>query len=174
MSTFNKYRLKGAYHYDWYETEDWYKWMIDRAVKFCKSGSSIDIGCGEGLLVEKLEQKGLNACGIDKDHYAVELNFDSDVRYGDIERDHFHDTWDYMTCLNTIEHLNEPDVLRWFIKNYVNKGAIITTIDYQGGSFGEDHKTEYTLGQLVDFFKEFDPKPFRYKDTYWIGVEIIK
>lgn len=174
MSEFNKYRLQGAYHYAWYEDEDWYKWLIDRCVDFCKSGSVIDIGCGEGLLVEKLEQKGLNACGIDKNRDAVDLALDIDVRHGDIERDHFADKWDYMTCVNAIEHLNNPDVIRWFIRECVTKGAIITTIDYQGGHLGEDHKFEWTLDQMMEFFKEFSPKPFRYESTEWIGVEITK
>lgn len=175
MSTFNKYRLKGSYHYDWYETEDWYKWLLDRCVKFCKSGSVIDIGCGEGVLVDKLDRKGLDAVGIDKDRDAVSLALpDLDVRHGDIEQDFFFDNWDYMTCVNVIEHLDKPECIKWFITNCVNKGAIITTIDYQGGPLGEDHKFEWTMDELVKFFREFNPKPFRYKDTEWIGVEITK
>lgn len=172
--SFNKYRAKGAYHWGWYETEDWYKYLIDRAVEFCKSGSVIDIGCGEGVLVQKLEEKGLNACGIDKDKDAVALAIDIDVRHGDIETDGFMDKWDYMTCINVIEHLDNPEVIRWFIKNCVTKGAIITTIDYQGGTLGEDHKFEWAYEQMMDFFGEFNPKGFRYKDTEWIGVEISK
>lgn len=171
--TFNKYRLKGAYHPAWYETEDWYKYFIDRAVGFCK-GSTLDIGCGEGLLVEKITENGYEATGIEPDEYAIQLaNPELDIRHGSIY-DGFTDKWDYLTCINVIEHLHNPERIKELIKNIVDKGAIITTIDYQGGAFGEDHKTEYTMDQLVDFFKEFNPKPFRYKDTYWIGVEIRK
>lgn len=173
MSTFNKYRTKGAYHYDWYETEDWYRYLINRAVKFCK-GSTLDIGCGEGLLVQKITENGYDATGIDSDHDAVSLaGPELDVRHGSVY-DGFIDTWDYLTCINVIEHLDHPERIKDLINTIVNKGAIITTIDYQGGSFGEDHKFEWTYDQMMDFFKEFNPKGFRYKDTEWIGVEIRK
>jgi len=39
---------------------------------------------------------------------------------------------------------------------------------------GEDHRFEWTMEQMLEFFKEFKPKGFRYKDTEWIGVEITK
>lgn len=173
MSTFNKYRLKGAYHYDWYETEDWYKYFIDRVVKFCK-GSTIDIGCGEGLLVQMINNNGYEATGIDSDEHAVQLaDPELNVRLGNVE-DTFLGEWDYLSCVNTIEHLERPERIKELINTIVKKGAILTTIDYQGGSLGEDHKFEWTMDQLVDFFKEFNPKPFRYKDTEWIGVEIRK
>lgn len=171
MSTFNKYRLKGAYHYDWYETEDWYRYLIDRCVKFCK-GSTLDIGCGEGLLVQKITEAGQDCVGIDPDKDAVALaDPELDVRQGSVY-DLFLDEWDYLSCINVIEHLQYPERIKEIILNNITKGAIITTIDYQGGSLGEDHKKEYTMDELVEFFKEFNPKPFRYKDTEWIGVEI--
>lgn len=182
--SFNKYRLKGAYHYDWYETEDWYKYLVDRAVKFCE-GSTIDIGCGDGLLANKLAEKGLEVLGIDPDSDAIPLarakrQKDSDVIFlpegiEEISQIEWSPVdWDYLTCLNVIEHLNKPGLVRDYIKNNITKGAIVTTIDYQGGAFGEDHKFEWTYDEMMDFFKEFNPKPFRYKDTEWIGVEITK
>lgn len=172
--TFNKYRTKGAYHYDWYETEDWYRWMVDKCALFCK-GDTIDIGCGEGKLVELIHQRGYKATGIDKDKDAISLAFpELDVRQGDIENDIFVYKYDYMSCINVIEHLNKPEVLINFINHNVEKGAIITTIDYQGGALGEDHKFEWTYDEMMDFFKEFNPTGFRYKDTEWIGVEITK
>lgn len=173
MSTFNKYRLKGAYHYDWYETEPWYKACIDEIVKYCK-GSTIDIGCGEGLLVQKIEENGFEAVGIDFDKDAVALaDTDLDIRFGDVQRDIFTGRWEYLACLNVIEHLDHPEALKKILHNNITKGAIIMTLEWQGGPFGEDHRTEYTLEQLTDFFKEFKPKPFRIKGhEEWIGVKI--
>lgn len=171
--SFNKYRTKGAYHYDWYETEDWYRYLIDRCVKFCK-GSTLDIGCGEGLLVQKITDNGFDATGIDPDEHAVQLaDPELDVRQGSAD-DAFIDRWDYLTCINVIEHLHNPERIKDMIRENITKGAIITTIDYQGGSLGEDHKFEWTYDEMMAFFKEFNPKGFRYKDTEWIGVEIKK
>lgn len=175
MSTFNKYRTKGAYHYDWYKTEPWYKWTVDRCVAFC-NGVTLDVGCGDGLLVSKLVGKGLDATGIDPDPDAIQLakaNSPGRFLQQGIDEE-LPGALEYLTCLNVIEHLDNPDRLREIIRDNVTKGAIIITIDWQGGAFGEDHRKEYTLDELVEFFKEFNPKPFRYKDTEWIGVEIRK
>lgn len=182
MSTFNKYRLKGAYHYKWYETEEWYKWIIDRAVRFCK-GSTVDIGCGDGLFLYKLwkyHKTGNDYFGIDNDIEGLKIALEkvgASFQYLDVDKlkpEYKYPKYEYLACINTIEHLKKPENLKFIIRNSITMGAIITTIDYQGGSLGEDHKFEWTLEQLVDFFKEFNPKGFRYKDTEWIGVEILK
>ena len=169
MSTFDKYRTRGAFHWQWYETEDWYKYLVDRCVGFCK-GSAIDIGCGDGLLLSKLS----DGYGIDTDADGIMLaqgkglNAEQRSVYG------LDGQWEYMACLNVIEHLDKPEVILNVIRDNVSKGAIVTTIDYQGGSLGKDHRFEWTYDQMMDFFKEFKPKGFRYKDTEWIGVEIRK
>lgn len=174
MSEFNKYRLKGAYHWQWYETEDWYKYLVDRCVKFCK-GSTIDIGCGDGLLCSKLAANKNLVVGIDPDEHAIKLakaNTPVEVITLQYGIEDYGNEFEYLTCLNVVEHLHKPELLKDYIRNNINKGAIITTIDYQGGALGEDHKFEWTYDEMMEFFKEFKPKGFRYKDTEWIGVEI--
>lgn len=169
--SFNKYRLKGAFHYNWYEKEDWYKYLIDRAVKFCK-GKTIDFGCGDGVLLSKLPRLSI---GLDNDLYAIDLCKQAGLNAyhtNTLATDYLE--YDYLACINTIEHLEHPEIIKKLIKNHVSKGAIITTIDYQGGALGEDHKFEWTYDEMMNFFKEFNPKGFRYKDTEWIGVEITK
>lgn len=176
MSEFNKYRLKGAYHYDWYETEDWYRWLVDRCAKFAK-GDTLDIGCGDGLLCRKIIDAGNKVTGIDPDAYGINLANDlvpeADLLVLDAAGI-LSGKWEYLVCMNVIEHMNRPEDIKDLINKHITKGAIITTIDYQGGSFGYDHKFEWTYDEMIDFFKEFKPKGFRYKDTEWIGVEITK
>lgn len=179
-STFNKYRLKGAYHHLWYETELWYKTLVDRAVDFCQ-GSTLDVGGGEGLLAGKIMENDNYSTVLESDQYAIDLiplnqswiKCDVDNK-SEIKELLAEESWEYMACLNTIEHLNNPKNLLYIIDNFITKGAIISTIDYQGGALGEDHKFEWTYDEMMDFFKEFNPKGFRYKDTEWIGVEIRK
>lgn len=169
-STFNKYRLKGAYHYDWYENESWYRKLIDKAVDFCR-GSTLDVGCGDGLLLSKLPK---GSVGVDPDGDAIQLCLERGLSAIQGNAGQYDiGSFDYMACLNVIEHLNEPEVLHRIIRENVIRGAIISTIDYQGGSLGEDHKKEYTMDKLMEFFKKYDPKPFRIEDI-WIGVEIRK
>lgn len=174
--SFNKYRLKGAFHWDWYENEEWYRYLIDRAVSFCK-GSTIDVGCGDGVLVSKLKDEGRYVLGIDTDVDGIKLAAEKTplADYWTAQAQVFPGrTWEYLASINVIEHLDNPEVIKDMIKQNITKGAIITTIDYQGGALGEDHKFEWTYDEMMDFFKEFKPKGFRYKDTEWIGVEIRK
>lgn len=173
--SFNKYRLKGAYHYDWYETEPWYRACVDRIVDFCK-GSTIDVGCGDGVVVSKLAATGVDAYGVDNDIDGIALAKQRGLNAFLADANQLPEIEvDYMSCLNVIEHLEHPEVLNKIIKENVRKGAIIITIDWAGGPLGEDHKHEYTLPELAEFFKEFHPRPFRIKDyPDWIGVEILK
>lgn len=175
--SFNKYRTKGAYHYEWYETEDWYKWMVDRCIKFCK-GDILDVGCGDGVLVNLHTHF---ATGIDSDPDAIMLAKQQNTGrpYKEFLNQSIYkslgdEDWQYMASINAIEHLDKPERLKEILRDNITKGAIITTIDYQGGALGEDHKFEWTYDEMMDFFKEFNPKGFRYKDTEWIGVEIRK
>lgn len=175
MSTFNKYRLKGAYHFDWYETEDWYRWCVDRCAKFCK-GTTIDVGCGDGLLLSKLPSGSL---GLDSDIDALRLCSERGLDTVKVDLDNPTTTdsppgeYDYVASINTIEHLNDTTHLMSLVKG-ARKGAVIITIDWQGGPFGEDHKHEYTLPELTALFSDYKVKPFRYKETEWIGVEVTK
>lgn len=177
MSTFNKYRLKGAYHYQWYDTEPWYKACVDEIVEFCK-GSTLDVGGGDGLVATKIKENGYDQLVLDGDQTAVGLipsgTWFSVVDLDGLEKDiddAIETRFEYMACLNTIEHLNKPENLKYILKKYITKGAIIITNEYQGGSLGEDHKHEYSYDELLDFFKEFNPEGFKI-DPEWIGVKI--
>lgn len=170
MSTFNKYRLKGAFHWNWYETEDWYKECVDECVKFCKD-VTLDVGCGDGLLLSKLPKYSM---GVDNDPDGVRLAQQKGLYAVEADVSDVEGSFEYLACLNVIEHLDHPEELKKLIRENVNKGAIIITIDWQGGAFGEDHKHEYTYKELLDFFKEFKPQGFRLSDPQWIGVKIKK
>ena len=167
MSTFNKYRTRGAFHWGWYETEDWYRYLVDRCANFC-DGSTIDIGCGDGVLVSKLK----DGFGIDTDEYGIRLAKEKGLNVELKSVYDVSDSYEYLSCLNVIEHLDRPEIIKELIRGNITKGAIITTVDYAGGTLGEDHRFEWTYDEMMDFFKEFDRKGFRYKDTEWIGVEI--
>lgn len=174
---FDKYEKNGAYHFDWYDDPNWawYKECVDRIVEFCK-GSTLDIGCGEGFLGTLID----DYVGIDIDHTAVSLaDPELDVRHGDIEHDIFTGSWEYLVCFNVIEHLKEPTALLGILENNITKGAIIIT-DEATDHKGRYHEHEYTMDELVDTFKEFNPKPFKIESTEFgkpitfIGVEILK
>lgn len=69
-----------------------------------KTYKILDLGCGEGNIVEKYRKLGYNIIGLD-------LNYSSDfVKKGDIRHTPFEDgEFDIILCLDVLEHLNFSD-----------------------------------------------------------------
>lgn len=174
---FDKYATRGAYHYDWYKTEPWYKACVDRCVDFCK-GSTLDVGCGDGLVTVKLREAGNEVCGIDNDRIAIELAKDKD-EYGwglDFELADINSPikgkWEYMVCLNVIEHLEDPNVIKRIFNRNITKAAIIIT-DMPQKQPSKYHVKEYSPYELKQLFHTRKVVGFQIDDNFH-GVEIYK
>lgn len=180
MIEFDKYQKRGAYHWKWYSDPNqiWYKECVDRCVNFCK-GTTVDVGCGDGLLLSKLPK---GSFGLDNDNVGLDISRgeELDVINTDLndDRTSVFGKWQYVACLNTIEHLTDTTVLMNLIRR-AKKGAIIIT-DKATEHRGRYHEHEYTKEELLDLFKEFKPKYFEINSTEFgkpitfIGAEIKK
>lgn len=75
IKDFDRYRAKGAYHWQWYKTNKYS--YADYAHKILgylpNSGTVIDIGCGDGVMSYLLFKKGLKVTGIDPDETGITL-----------------------------------------------------------------------------------------------------
>lgn len=183
MRDFDKYKTRGAYHFSWYSDPDqiWYKECVDRIVDFCK-GSTLDVGCGDGLVSYLISENDIYVTGIDNDAEGIKLAEENghipELILQDITKP-IKGEWEYMACLNVIEHLEKPDGILNILNNNITKGAIIIT-DKKTENKGRYHEKEYSLEELVEVFKEFNPKPFEINSTEFgkpisfVGVEIVK
>ena len=180
---FDKYATKGAYHWDWYDNPNWawYKECVDRIVDFCK-GTTIDLGCGDSLVAEKIMGKwGFSCIGLDSSAEGLRLAREKQLPVidFDLEKDNLMFSAEYLCSLNTIEHLKTVNGIKNLIKHNVKKGAIIIT-DKATEHTGRYHEHEYTKEELLKTFKEFKPKYFEINSTEFgkpitfIGVEIRK
>lgn len=167
---FDKYKTRGAYHYDWYKNNTFdYKDCVDKCVEFCK-GSTLDVGCGEGLIVEKIVQNGFNAEGIDNSPDAVGLS-GGFASLHDINKP-LKGKWEYMVCLNVIEHLEKPERIKEIFNRNITKAAIIIT-DIPQGELPPEHFKEYTPYELKQMFHTRKVVPFRIgKDFH--GIKVYK
>lgn len=181
--TFDKYKKNGAYHYQWYKDPNWvwYKECVDRAVDFCQ-GSTIDAGCGDGFVAKKIQENGYNVLGLDNEISGLQICNDNRIPFfnHDLEKSlPFDNHFDYLCCLNTIEHLKTLGGIKYLINNNVTKGAVIIT-DLATENKGRYHECEYSGEDLVKAFEEFRPKYFEIHSTEFgkpitfIGVEIRK
>lgn len=86
----------------------------------------LDVGCGEGLLVEEYRQRGLNISGADL-HYESAA-----VRRADITRLPFESgSFDVVLALDVIEHLNFADqelAIREIERILVSGGQLLVTV----------------------------------------------
>ncbi len=176
---FNKYKERGAYHYQWYKDNTFgYRDLVDYVVDFCK-GSTMDLGCGDGIVARKIHSKYHSAVvGIDNDPTAIQLawkaeNYNSnflDFKVRDLNEP-IGIFVEYMACLNVIEHLERPERIVEIFKENITKAAIIIT-DKPSKTLGEYHVHEFTKKELLDLFKDFKPAYFEIGDFH--GVKVIK
>jgi 2-polyprenyl-3-methyl-5-hydroxy-6-metoxy-1,4-benzoquinol methylase len=106
-----EYSLKGDYHKKidkaWHYFPVFVFKMKEIEIFFKsipKSAKILDLGCGEGYLVEKYQKMGYDITGLD-------INYSSEyVRKGDIRATRFEDdSFDIILCLDVIEHLHFSD-----------------------------------------------------------------
>ncbi|TAL08191.1 MAG: class I SAM-dependent methyltransferase [Nitrospirae bacterium] len=172
---FTKYKERGAYHYQWYQDNTFgYRDLVDTVVDFCE-GSILDLGCGEGLIGSKLLEKGIeDYLGYDSDPIAVQLaDPELDIRQADIEEPAaWHLDYEYLVCLNTIEHLQNAEVVPFIFEHCISKAGIIIT-DKPGKTLGKFHIKEFTKEDLLDLFKDYKPKYFEPHSDFH-GVRIYK
>tara|TARA_Y100000310_G_scaffold213085_1_gene213988 strand:+ start:1966 stop:2595 length:630 start_codon:yes stop_codon:yes gene_type:complete len=74
-----KYERRGAYHWEKYAKEKECKDFTDKVLNHFISVEEntgqdiIEVGCGDGLWIHLIGQKGYNICGIDANELAIEL-----------------------------------------------------------------------------------------------------
>lgn len=70
--TLSEYERKGAYHYEWFERERWYRQHVYLVVALTMGEGDriLDVGCGDGVVLSKL---GSQAVGVDLSAEAVRL-----------------------------------------------------------------------------------------------------
>lgn len=97
--------------------DEFYDWMagnVERAVPD-KAGSLLDLGCGNGYLLQRLEKAGYaRLAGVDISEKLLEnaaKNAPSaKLRLHDITSSPYPETQDAIVCSEVIEHLTEPEL----------------------------------------------------------------
>ncbi len=147
---FNKYKLKGAYHWEEYEgnlfkinsyTSARYDIVIDHLINLGLSTTDIvlDYGCGDGALAGAIYKNiKCKILGLDTEDNGIDLAKAMFVRHnysGEFRKfDGYYtslsdDSIDAVVCSDVIEHVNYPDKLLIEIKRILKPGGhlIITT-----------------------------------------------
>lgn len=174
---FDKYTRHGNYHWRMFfeDKTPWYREIMNTVNEFCQ-GSVIEPGSGEGVLGKLITDKGYEYTGIDSDPVAIAMAKVLVPNGRFLQKDVTSPTrgaWDYMACVNVVEHLEHPEALLMILDLNVRSGAIIITdnkdFPHEPSKY---HVKEYTLDELCEFFKPFKPRGFELGYGQFIGVEI--
>jgi len=176
---FDKYLKNGNYHWRMFfeEKTPWYREIMNTVNEFCQ-GSCLDVGAGEAVLGKLITDKGYDYTGIDSDPVAIAMAKVLVPNGRFLNKDVKSPTrgvWDYMACVNVIEHLEHPEALLSILEFNVKLGAIVITdnkdFPHEPSKY---HVKEYTLDELLEFFRPYKPRGFELGYGQFIGVEIKK
>jgi len=156
-----KYEERGAYHWQDYESNPFYKQHVDYVVDCLKgkSGLLLDVGCGDGLISSILTQ-WFDVWGVDISEKAIELAKEKN-KVAHFQVKDVYDMaggFDYLLASEVIEHLPDPDKFLKHIKGLFEKEALITTPNKTvRKTIDPHHFREYTKDELRELLrKHFD------------------
>lgn len=85
------------------------------ALRLIKEGTVLDVGCGDGLFLAMLKEKGLQAEGIDLSEEAVkkctQKGLQASVQSFETTLPYEDDSFEYVVLLDVLEHLYSPTIL---------------------------------------------------------------
>lgn len=151
---FNKYKERGAYHWDEYKNQTIYGKHADRVKGWVRDGKTLDIGAGDGLITSLIGAEGIDdnetAIKLAKEK-GVNVKFGSAYNLSDFEDESF----DNVLMADVIEHLEFPEKCLKEIKRVLKKGGLLYITTPPAKSDGTLHDTkyhyrEYTLEQLTN------------------------
>lgn len=128
-----EYAYKGDYHKNLDSKWRYYPVYVNKIIlvrkflaNFSKHKKIIDLGCGEGVLVESLLEQGYKITGID-------ANYESKyVSKGNITNTNFpNESYDLVLCLDVLEHLDfqeQEAAIKEIDRILKPDGMLVTTI----------------------------------------------
>jgi SAM-dependent methyltransferase len=132
--------------------------MIDRYLTKKDNIRILDIGCGSGLMLNALEEKG-QTYGLDMSNDAIRFSkeiFTGEVRKGLLpdEISYEENFFDLITALDVIEHVDrDVDALKVIHSRLATGGKAVITVPaymflWTSFDVANEHKRRYTLKEL--------------------------
>lgn len=135
--------------------------LLDRFT--AKSGKLLDIGCGSGF-----KWPYFDTCGLDIDPLALDAAVQNGIHAISGNANHLPfeaDSEDVVLLLDTIEHIDEPQIaLREAYRVLKPKGIIIASVPLYPGLWSKHdvingHKKRYVPGELAELLKSSGFRP---------------
>lgn len=145
----------------------------------------LDIGCGSGLMLEKLTEYG-SVYGMDTSEEAISFSkeiYSGDIRKGSLPNDvpYQNNFFDLIVALDVIEHIDEDLMaLRVLEAKLTRSGKAIITVPaymFLWSKFDDlnEHKRRYTVSELKDKLESagFNIKKISYYNSFLLPAVCI-
>lgn len=138
-----KYFQWGGYHWRDYKRPSLYRKHVEVVESFFKdkSGSLLDAGCGDGVILSRLNQnENLDCFGIDISSLAIEFALQHKVSNCTVTGIHeFSGKYDYIFAGDLFEHLECPDLALKRMHGWLPRGGILfSSVPIQTAQNGTD------------------------------------
>lgn len=150
----------------------------------------LDLGCGVGDYCAELERMGCEAVGVDRWLEPARLGPPSLVlaRMDAARLGFSSQSFDRVCCVNTIEHVREPEALLGEARRVLKKGgrAVFTTFDYEFSFhrflYDDTHLHEWTLAEFRSLVERYfavvelyrSGSMFRYYPLNLLAARLLK
>lgn len=184
MSTkkYDKYEKRGALHWWEYRNHTYYEELVDDSlIPFdnIKKGTLLDVGCGDGLHTQLLYQRGFDVTGVEVEELGIKYAREMCSNKIEFINSSIEDflksdrSFDYLYCLNTIEHLEDTNTIIEVMKNIKNFGVIITDDnEARSGKVDKYHVREFTKGEFKNIFKDFELEELKINNPTYFGYKV--
>lgn len=167
---FTKYRERGAYHWGeasrhpihgWPYTRSRVEWVVRQCAR---SGTVLEIGCGDAALLARLARQGMVVTGIDSDEGALRLAREMFARHG--LHGVFHSdliaikkaTFDAVILAEVLEHVNDAEgLLAEIVARLSDHGRLVLTtpIRLLEHPLDPHHVHEFWPGELATLLDRY-------------------
>jgi 2-polyprenyl-3-methyl-5-hydroxy-6-metoxy-1,4-benzoquinol methylase len=115
-----------------------------------KPGRLLDVGCGDGMFLNRMRQLGWTVDGVDFDAKAVanaKTKYGLDLHRGDLASAKFPGgSFDAITMSHVIEHVPDPLALMAEVQRILKPGGRLVLTTPNSGSFGHEKFQGYWFG----------------------------
>lgn len=150
----------------------------------------LDLGCGVGDYCAELERMGCEAVGVDRWLEAARRKPSGHVlaKMDAAKLGFSSQSFDRVCCVNTIEHVREPEALLEEVRRVLKRGGIVvfTTFDYEFAFhrflYDETHLHEWTSSEFRSLVERYfavvelcrSGSMFRYYPLNLVAARLVK
>jgi SAM-dependent methyltransferase len=141
---------------------------------FSKGASILEIGCGQGLLLQEIKNKGYNTFGIEpsKQAFGIAKNKGLNVLNGYFPQVNFSEDFDLIIMSQVLEHIKDPlAFLKSLSLAYKGKHLLLIQSNYKG-IVPLKNKANWYAWVPDQHYSHFSPKGLK-KITELSGIQLV-